>query len=75
MLTADMKERSSSCIELKYMKLTTGKDLLFYLYNRQLREDADAMGLLAFRTNTTCRQCCLSGIKFTFKNVFNAEKL
>jgi hypothetical protein len=47
MLTADMKERSSGVIQLKQVKLKTGQDLLYYLYNRQLREGADAVGLLA----------------------------
>jgi cbb3-type cytochrome oxidase cytochrome c subunit len=48
MLTADMRERASGRIRLKDMKLKTGKDLLFYLYNRKLRDEADVMGLLAF---------------------------
>jgi hypothetical protein len=60
MLTAEKKERSSGRIELKYMKLQTFKDLPFYLYNRQLREGADVMGLLGF-ANMTCRQFCISG--------------
>jgi BTB/POZ domain len=46
MLTADMKERASAQIELKQVKLKTGQDLLFYLYNRQLREGSDLVGLL-----------------------------
>jgi BTB/POZ domain len=46
MLTTNMKERATGQIELNHIKLKTGQDLLFYLYNHQLREDADCMGLL-----------------------------
>jgi BTB/POZ domain len=46
MLKAGMKEQASGRIELKSMKLKTGRDLLYYLYNRQLREDANVVGLL-----------------------------
>jgi hypothetical protein len=46
MLSADMKECASGVIDLKHIKLKTGKDLIYYLYNRQLREGADVLGLL-----------------------------
>jgi hypothetical protein len=34
MLTAGMSEQISGRIELKHLKLKTGQDLLYYLYNR-----------------------------------------
>jgi BTB/POZ domain len=46
MLTADMRERTSGRIELRNTKLHTGQDLLFYLYNGQIREESDLVGLL-----------------------------
>ena len=46
MLTANMREKATSRIELKNMTLKTGKDLLYYLYNNQLPEDADLKDLL-----------------------------
>jgi hypothetical protein len=47
MLTSDMSERTSGRIELRNTKLKTGQDLLYYLYNRQLRDGSDMAGLLA----------------------------
>jgi BTB/POZ domain len=37
MLTAGMKEQASGRIELQNMKLKTGRDLLYYLYNQRLK--------------------------------------
>jgi hypothetical protein len=42
-----MRERTSGRIELKNLKLKTGQDLLYYLYNQQLKEESDLVGLLA----------------------------
>ena len=36
LLAADMKERKSSRIELKNVKLATGRELLYYLYNGRM---------------------------------------
>jgi hypothetical protein len=47
MLTASMKEKASRRIELTNIKLQTGKDLLYYLYNQRMKQDSDVMGLLA----------------------------
>jgi BTB/POZ domain len=47
MLTAGMKEQASGRIELKNMKLKTGQDLLYYLYNQRMKPDSDLTGLLA----------------------------
>jgi BTB/POZ domain len=46
MLTTNMQERANGRISLKNNNVKTGQDLLFYLYNHQLRKDADFMGLL-----------------------------
>jgi hypothetical protein len=46
MLTADMKERASGRIDLNHMKRKTGLDLLYYLYNQELRDGSDLAGLL-----------------------------
>jgi hypothetical protein len=42
-----MRERTSGRLELKNLKLKTGQDLLYYLYNQQLKEESDLVGLLA----------------------------
>jgi CMP-N-acetylneuraminic acid synthetase len=42
-----MREQTSRRIELKNMKLKTGKDLLYYLYNHQMKADSGLVGLLA----------------------------
>jgi hypothetical protein len=47
MLSVGMKEQATGQIELKNMKLKTGQDLLYYLYNQRLKEDSDLVGLLA----------------------------
>ena len=47
LLAADMKERNSGRIELKDIKLATGRDLLYYLYNGRMKEGSDLLGLLA----------------------------
>jgi hypothetical protein len=47
MLTADMRERTSGRIELKNTRLNTGHDLLYYIYNRRLRDGSDLVRLLA----------------------------
>ena len=48
LLAADMKERNSGRIELKQIKLATGRELLYYLYNGLLKEEgSDLLGLLA----------------------------
>ena len=48
LLAADMKERNSGRIELKQIKLATGRELLYYLYNGWLKEEgSDLLGLLA----------------------------
>ena len=50
LLAAGMKERKSSRIELKNVKLATGRELLYYLYNGRMKEgqeESDLMGLLA----------------------------
>jgi hypothetical protein len=64
MLATNMRERSSGQILLKDVKLMTGRDLLFYLYNRRLREDADLEGLLglAEQYDLQAQQCCGSGL-------------
>jgi hypothetical protein len=46
MLTANMREKATGRIEMKNMTLKTGQDLLYYLYNNQLPEDADLQDLL-----------------------------
>ena len=50
LLAADMKERKSSRIELKNVKLATGRELLYYLYNGRMKErqeESDLLGLIA----------------------------
>jgi hypothetical protein len=47
MMSAGMKEQATGRIELKNMKLKTGHDLLYYLYNQRLKENSDLVGLLA----------------------------
>ena len=50
LLAADMKERKSSRIELKNVKLATGRELLYYLYNGRMKEgqeETDLLGLIA----------------------------
>ena len=50
LLAAGMKERKSSRIELKNVKLATGRKLLYYLYNGRMKEgqeESDLLGLIA----------------------------
>ena len=50
LLAADMKERKSSRIELKNVKLATRRKLLYYLYNGRMKErqeESDLLGLIA----------------------------
>ena len=50
LLAAGMKERKSSRIELKNVKLATGRELLYYLYNGRMKEgqeETDLLGLIA----------------------------
>jgi hypothetical protein len=46
MLAADMREGNTGRIEMKDVRLETGRNLLFFLYNGWLDEGADFMGLL-----------------------------
>jgi hypothetical protein len=46
MLTANMKERTCGRIELKNLKLKTGKILLHYLYTGHLQAMVDMLSLI-----------------------------
>jgi hypothetical protein len=57
-----MQERATGRIELKHIKLQTGRDLLHYLYDRQLREGADLEVLLPVADQYDLKVCCRAGL-------------
>jgi BTB/POZ domain len=65
MLTTNMREQATGRIELKNITLKTGQDLLYYLYNNQLPDDANLMDLLPVADQyelTVLKAMCLDGL-------------
>jgi BTB/POZ domain len=65
MLTTKMREQATGRIELKNITLKTGQDLLYYLYNGRLPEDASLMDLLPVANQyelTALKDICAEGL-------------
>jgi BTB/POZ domain len=65
MLTTKMREQATGRIELKNITLKTGQDLLYYLYNNRLPDDANLMDLLPVADQyelTRLEAMCVDGL-------------